>query len=72
MFFLVDTRDRERPERPAPKRLPRWLAVVVILLVAGLAFGGIVGVIALFTAVCLLVDRVLPSAEWSGLRDYRQ
>ena len=70
MLLLIDT--REEPRRREPRRLPRWLAVLVLLLVLALAFGGVIGVILLFTAICLAVDRLLPSAEWSGLRHHRQ
>jgi hypothetical protein len=70
VFFLVDTRDH-RPER-RPHRLPKWLAVVAILVVVAFATGGVVAIIAWFTILCLLVDRALPSVSQGGLRDYRQ
>ena len=70
MFFLVDTRER-RPRRE-PDRLPRWVAVVTVLVVIGVVSGGLVGVIALFAAVVLLVDRALPAVREGGLHDHRQ
>jgi hypothetical protein len=70
VFFLVDTRDH-RPRRE-PRRLPKWLAAVAILVVVAFATGGIIAVIAWFTIVCLLVDRALPSVSQGGLRHYRQ
>ena len=70
VFFLVDTRDH-RPRRE-PRRLPRWLALLAILIVVAFATGGIIAVIAWFTILCLLVDRALPSVSEGGLRNYRQ
>ena len=70
MFFLVDTRDRGR--RPEPRRIPKWLAAVAILVVLAFATGGVIAVIAWFTILCLVVDRALPSVSEGGLRNYRQ
>ena len=70
MLFLIDT--REPPPKREPARLPRWVAVLVLLIVVGIVTGGIIGVIALFSAVCLLIDRALPSVSHGGLRDYHQ
>jgi hypothetical protein len=70
VFFLVDTRD-QRPKRE-PHRLPKWLALVAILVVVAFATGGVIALIAWFSIVCLLVDRALPSVSEGGLRNYRQ
>lgn len=70
MFFLIDT--REQPPRREPQRVPRWVGAFVLLVVVGIVTGGVIGVIALFSAVCLLIDRVLPSVAHGGLKDYRQ
>jgi hypothetical protein len=71
VFFLVDTRD-QRPPRREPRKIPRWVALVAILVVVALATGGVIALIAWFTIVCLLVDRALPSVSEGGLRHYRQ
>jgi predicted lysophospholipase L1 biosynthesis ABC-type transport system permease subunit len=70
VFFLVDT--REQKPRREPQRIPRWVGAFVLLVVVGIVTGGVIGVIALFTAICLLIDRVLPAVAQGGLRDYRQ
>jgi hypothetical protein len=70
VFFLVDT--RERPQRRERRRLPRWLALLAILVVVAFATGGVIAVIAWFTILCLLIDRALPSVSEGGLRNYRQ
>ena len=70
MFLLVDTRDH-KPRRE-PRRLPRWLALLAILIVVAFATGGVIAVIAWFSILCLLVDRALPSVSEGGLRNYRQ
>ena len=70
MFLLVDTRDH-KPRRE-PRRLPRWLALLAILIVVACATGGVIAVIAWFSILCLLVDRALPSVSEGGLRNYRQ
>ena len=70
MFFLVDTRDRA--PRREPRKLPKWLALLAILVVVAFAAGGVIALIAWFTIVCLLVDRALPSVSEGGLRNYRQ
>ena len=70
MFFLVDTRDHG--PRREPRRLPRWLAVLAVLIVVAFATGGVIGILAWFTILCLVVDRALPSVSEGGLRNYRQ
>jgi hypothetical protein len=71
MFFLVDTRDRPPPRRE-PSRIPPWVGIFVLLVVVGIVTGGVIGVITLFTAIVLLLDRALPWVERGGLGDYRQ
>ena len=70
MLFLIDT--RQQPPRREPPRLPKWLAAVVLLFVAGVVTGGVIGVICLFTMVVVIIDRALPAVTNGGLRDYRQ
>jgi len=72
--MLIDTCE-PRPERPRGRRqdgLPRWLAAFALLVVVGLATGGVVGAIALFAAVLLAIDRAVPGASAGGLREWRQ
>jgi hypothetical protein len=70
VLFLIDT--REQPPKREPPRLPKWLAAVVLLFVVGVVTGGVIGVICLFTAVVVIIDRALPSVTNGGLRDYHQ